>query len=78
MVFRLMDVHGTRAYGSAISAGTGLTVTADYLAEEFLKENRLKMIWKGNIPTENTLFLVYDKTKVTSDQIKLAQMLFKS
>ena len=63
---------------AAISAGKGLTITADYLAEEFLTTNKLKLIWKGNIRTDNTLFLVYDKTKVTSHQVKLAQMIFKT
>ena len=55
-----------------------MTITAGYLAEEFLMEKKLKLIWKGNVDTDNTLFLVYDKTKVTSHQISLAKMLFKS
>jgi len=63
---------------AALCAGKGLTITADYLAEELLREKKLKLIWKGNISTDNTLFLVYDKTKVTSHQISLAKMLFKS
>lgn len=60
---------------SAISAGQGLTITADYLVKELLTEKKLKIIWRGHIATENTLFLVYDKTKVTTDQIRIARML---
>jgi DNA-binding transcriptional LysR family regulator len=62
---------------AAISAGQGLTITADYLVKELLLEKKLKLIWKGNTVSENTLYLVYDKTKVTTDQIKIARLLFK-
>lgn len=61
---------------TAISAGQGLTVTADYLVKELLLEKKLKLIWKGHTVTENTLYLAYDKTKVTTEQIKIARMLF--
>jgi len=61
---------------TALSAGQGLTVTADYLVKELLLEKKLKLIWKGHTVTENTLYLAYDKTKVTTEQIKIARMLF--
>lgn len=44
----------------------GLTIAADYLVDE-----ELKIIWSGNVPAENTLYLAYDKTKVTSDVVSL-------
>jgi len=72
--FTIPDMHVILA---AIGSGEGLTITADYVAKELLKENKLKLIWKGKLVTENTLFLVYDKTKVTTEQIKLARMLLK-
>jgi len=62
---------------SAIAAGDGITITADYLVKELLTEKKLQLIWKGQLITENTLFLVYDKTKVTTDQISIARMLSK-
>lgn len=62
----------------AISTGQGLTITADYLTKELLHEKKLKLIWKGHTVTENTLYLVYDKTKVTTEQIKIARMLLAS
>lgn len=43
-----------------------LTIAADYLLDE-----DLKVIWSGRTPTESTLYLAYDQTKVTSDQVKL-------
>lgn len=45
---------------------TALTIAADYLLDD-----GLKVIWKGIAPTENTLHLAYDQTKVTSDQVQL-------
>lgn len=59
----------------AISAGQGLTITADYLTKELLLEKKLKLIWKGHTVSENILYLVYDKTKVTTGQTKIARML---
>lgn len=43
-----------------------LAITADYLLDD-----ALKVVWSGIQPMKNTLFLAYDKTKVTSDQVKL-------
>ncbi|MGN7821082.1 LysR family transcriptional regulator [Chitinophaga sp. 22536] len=43
-----------------------LTIAADYLLDD-----DLKVIWKGRSSMENTLYLAYDKTKVTPDQVKL-------
>jgi len=43
-----------------------LTVAPDYLLDD-----DLKIIWSGHVPTDNTLYLAYDQTKVTSDQVKL-------
>ncbi|WP_212005715.1 LysR family transcriptional regulator [Chitinophaga sp. HK235] len=43
-----------------------LTVAADYLLDD-----DLKIIWSGRVPTENTLYLAYDKTKITSDLVEL-------
>jgi len=45
---------------------SALTVAPDYMLHD-----DLKVIWGGSVPTENTLYLAYDKTKVTSDQVKL-------
>jgi hypothetical protein len=43
-----------------------LTIAPDYLLNK-----DLKVIWKGEAPTENVLYLAYDQTKVTSDQVRL-------
>lgn len=50
----------------SIKNKAALTIAADYLLD-----SDLKVIWNGREPTESTLYLVYDQTKVTSDQVKL-------
>jgi len=72
--FTIPDMH---VILTAMVSSEGVTITADYLAKEFLLENKLKLIWKGHFATDNTLFLVYDKTKVTTEQINLARVLLK-
>ena len=72
--FTIPDMH---VILTAMVSSEGVTITADYLAKEFLLENKLKLIWKGQFATDNTLFLVYDKTKVTTEQINLARVLLK-
>ncbi len=41
-----------------------LTVAADYLLND-----DLKIIWRGRAAVENTLYLVYDETRVTAGQV---------
>gem|GEM_PF-2192783 len=41
-----------------------------YLAANYLLDDDLKIICRGMVPVENTLYLAYDPTKVTSDQVK--------
>jgi DNA-binding transcriptional LysR family regulator len=72
--FTIPDMH---VILDALAGSPGLTITADYLIKELLNENKLKLIWKGQVATENTLFLAYDKTKVSTEQLNLARMLFK-
>jgi DNA-binding transcriptional LysR family regulator len=72
--FTIPDMH---VILSAIISSPGLTITAYYLVKELLMENKLKLIWKGQYATDNTLYLVYDKTKVTTEQIKSARMLLR-
>jgi DNA-binding transcriptional LysR family regulator len=70
--FTIPDMH---VILEAMDKSQGLTITADYLIKELLLENKLKLIWRGEVSMVNTLFLVYDQTKVTTQQIKLARML---
>jgi DNA-binding transcriptional LysR family regulator len=60
---------------SAIRQGNGVTVVSDYLVKEWLKRKELKEIWKGVIPTTNTIYLAYDKTRVDETQLKQVRRL---
>lgn len=50
----------------ALKHSVGLTIAPDYMLDD-----DLKIIWSGNAPTENTLYLAYDKKKVTPDLVTL-------
>jgi DNA-binding transcriptional LysR family regulator len=54
----------------SLKHSAALTVVADYLLDD-----DLKVIWGGNVATEHTLYLAYDKRRVTSDQVKLMKNL---
>jgi len=43
-----------------------LTIAADYLLND-----DLKIIWHGRVATENMLYLAYDETKMTSEQVEM-------
>jgi DNA-binding transcriptional LysR family regulator len=45
---------------------SALTIAADYLVND-----DLKIIWSGRVHAKSTLYLAYDKTKATSNQVKL-------
>lgn len=61
----------------AIACGTGITVAADYLVSELIKQKQLKEVWKGIAPTQNTIYLTYNKNNVTTEQIEMVRKLFK-
>lgn len=60
-----------------ISFGSGLTIVPDYLAQEYIEQKKVKEIWKGNSPTQNTIYLAYNKNNVTTDQIEMVKKLLK-
>lgn len=39
------------------------------IAAEYLLDGDLKVIWSGRVPLEHTLYLAYDKTRVTSEAV---------
>lgn len=47
-----------------IASGGGFAVASDVIAGEALKNNQVKVLWKGIVPSTNSLYLAYDKTKV--------------
>lgn len=63
----------------AISKGKkGVSIVSDYLAAELIKEKKAIAIWKGIAETSNTLYLAYDKSKMSAQKIKEMNTLFVS
>ena len=59
----------------SISHGEGVTIVADYLVRELIRQKKLKELWKGIAPTTNTLYLLYDKSRIEKDQLELVRKL---
>lgn len=57
------------AITKAMSSGEGVSVVADYLVKDLLGQGQLKLLWEGENCATNTIYLAYDKTRVTTDQI---------
>jgi DNA-binding transcriptional LysR family regulator len=57
----------------AIKHRPALTIASDYLLDD-----DLKIIWSGRVPTESTLYLVYDRTRATADGVKLMKQFCRS
>jgi DNA-binding transcriptional LysR family regulator len=55
----------------------GITIVADYVALPMIQENKLKLLWKGHSISENILYLVYDRKKVTAGQLTAVNQLFE-
>lgn len=49
----------------AIKHFPALTIAPDYLMDD-----ELKVIWRGNVPTTSTLYLAYDKTGATEEGVQ--------
>lgn len=58
-----------------IACGSGITVAADYLVADLIEKKQLKVIWKGNNPTQNVIYLAYNKNNVTTEQIEMVRLL---
>jgi len=56
---------------SSLSHGEGVSIVADYLVKDLLAQGLLKELWPGIATTGNTLYLAYDKTKVTTTQLDM-------
>lgn len=58
-----------------IRFGSGITIAGDYLVQDDIEKNHIKEIWKGHNPTQNTIYLAYNKNDVTTDQIEMVKKL---
>lgn len=63
---------------SISNGGGGISIVSDYLAEDFIREKKAVVIWKGFVEASNTLYLAYDKSKVSVQKIKAINILIQS
>ncbi|WP_316742241.1 LysR family transcriptional regulator [Pedobacter antarcticus] len=59
----------------AVACGKGITIAADFLAEDLIRSQKIKEIWKGKEITGNTMYLAYHKNNVTTAQIEMIRQL---
>ncbi|SEW52684.1 LysR family transcriptional regulator [Chitinophaga arvensicola] len=61
----------------AIRYGEGLTITADYMIKDAVKNGELQEVWRGNAPATNVLYLAYDNTRMASNCIRIVRELLQ-
>ena len=54
----------------SIALGNGVSVVSDFLAEEFINENKIVSIWSGKEVASNTIYLAFDKSKMTAEKVE--------
>ncbi len=59
-----------------LSSGQGLAVIPDFLCKKEIDNGQIKMIWKGNVPLENTLHFATRKKTIYSEEIALIKKIF--
>ncbi|MCW3466282.1 LysR family transcriptional regulator [Chitinophaga nivalis] len=59
----------------SVSSGCAIAIAADYLVRPLLKEKKLVSLWPGAHSTANTIYLAYDKTRVTTDQVSMMKQM---
>ncbi|MDC8104980.1 LysR family transcriptional regulator [Chryseobacterium sp. B21-037] len=60
-----------------LSNGKGFSVVPDFLCYEAINENKIKLIWEGNNPLENTLYFGTRKKTFYTKEIAELEELFK-
>ncbi|ALL06066.1 hypothetical protein AQ505_11525 [Pedobacter sp. PACM 27299] len=54
----------------SIANGSGISIVSDYLAQEFVDQGSITVIWNGTGDTANTLYLAYDKSRVSIEKVE--------
>ncbi|UYQ95805.1 LysR family transcriptional regulator [Chitinophaga horti] len=54
----------------SISEGKGFSVVPDFLAKDFAKQGKITIVWEGIADACDTLYLSYDKSKVSAARIE--------
>ncbi|MBB5634384.1 DNA-binding transcriptional LysR family regulator [Pedobacter cryoconitis] len=54
----------------SIAEGGGISIVSDYLAQEFINQEKITVIWDGAAQTSNTIYLAYDKSKISIEKVE--------
>ncbi|MBB4036092.1 DNA-binding transcriptional LysR family regulator [Dysgonomonas hofstadii] len=58
----------------AVEKSDGLAVSSDLIAGRHLESGKVKILWEGNAPATNTLYLAYNKNKIQPQYIDLMRI----
>ena len=61
-----------------LSNGKGLAVIPDFLCEKEILNNEIQLIWKGKLPTENTLYFASRTDLKHKEELESIQRIFRS
>ncbi|GAO44092.1 LysR family transcriptional regulator [Flavihumibacter petaseus] len=60
-----------------LSDGTGFSVVPDFLCREAIESGKIKLVWEGSDPVENTLYFGTRKKTMYQKEIQQLEALFK-
>lgn len=60
-----------------LSDSTGFSIVPDFLCQEAIDDGKIKLIWEGENPLENTLYFGTRKKTMYAEEIERLQDLFK-
>lgn len=61
-----------------LSNGSGLALVPDFLCQEGLAKNEIKLVWEGKVKTENTLYFASRTDLKYKKEIKILEAIFES
>lgn len=59
-----------------LSDGKGFAIVPDFLCKEAIAENKIKVVWEGKQPLENTLYFGTRKKTIYQKEIEILENLF--
>ncbi len=59
-----------------LSEGEGFAVVPDFLCEEAIRSNKIKIVWEGDEPLENTLYFGTRENTIYQKEVELLENLF--
>lgn len=78
----ILKLHATIPDNDAILRAVGnsdvLAASSDLIAGKALEKGLVKILWKGNIPATNTLYLAYNKDKIQPQYVEKVRTFIKT